>query len=350
MSENAIVVSNSFMEPVASVDQALVRYDKMKEFVSKILVENVDYGAIPGTGSKDVLLKPGAEKLSTFFGLHPIFEIIEKVEDWTGAEHGGEPFFNYVYRCNLLRNGETVGSGDGSCNSWEKKYRYRMDERVCPKCDGKFIIKGKEEYGGGWLCFRKKGGCGAKWNDGAQVIESQEIGMVKNPDPADQANTYLKMAQKRAMVAAVLVTVNASDYFTQDIDDYIPDGEYKDVTPDTKPDKKPDKKANGNGGELRDLKAIKAEMEKKAATYPDTYSFFDKGRNTLAAALDQFTSGRRKEVQVLLGLKESTKETSPALLQELYNWLRPSYDRDSKLFVISEQAEKELGLIVAQLE
>lgn len=37
---------------------------------------------------------------------------------------------------------------------------------LCPVCGVAAIIKGREEYGGGWLCFKKKGGCGAKWPDG----------------------------------------------------------------------------------------------------------------------------------------------------------------------------------------
>jgi hypothetical protein len=37
---------------------------------------------------------------------------------------------------------------------------------VCPVCGKDAVIKGKAEYGGGWLCFGKKGGCGAKWPEG----------------------------------------------------------------------------------------------------------------------------------------------------------------------------------------
>lgn len=38
--------------------------------------------------------------------------------------------------------------------------------RSCPEC-GKTasVIKGKEEYGGGWVCYKKKAGCGAKFYD-----------------------------------------------------------------------------------------------------------------------------------------------------------------------------------------
>src|SRR5205085_7043391 len=92
-------------------------------------------------------------------------------------------------------------------------------QRTCPACGQAAIVKGREEYGGGWLCFRKRGGCGAKYADGDGVIESQQTGRVFNPDIADQVNTIQKMAQKRALVGAVLLAVNASEFFTQDIED-----------------------------------------------------------------------------------------------------------------------------------
>jgi hypothetical protein len=39
----------------------------------------------------------------------------------------------------------------------------------CPKCKtARAVIEGRDEYGGGWVCFKKKGGCGAKWHDDAR--------------------------------------------------------------------------------------------------------------------------------------------------------------------------------------
>ncbi len=347
-----IVVANSFMEPVASVDQALARYQKVKEFVSKILKEDVDFGTIPGTGSKPALLKPGAEKLSTFFGLHPIFEILEKTEDWTGDQHGGEAFFYYMYRCNLLRNGEIVGSGDGSCNSWEKKYRYRMTERICPDCGHTPVIKGKQEYGGGWLCWAKKGGCGNKWLIGDPVIADQKVDVVKNPDPADQVNTYLKISQKRSMVAAVLVTVNASDYFTQDIEDYIPEGTYKDVTEEAAPKQAPvPKKKSDNSKRPWQPDKLREMLRKKADTYPKDYVVDEKARQQFAAALDQFTVGKRKPVQVELGLLESTKDSDQCYLQAVMDWLCASWNSDLQSYLVEKPVVlEELALVVAQFD
>lgn len=216
----ATLDQSQFM-PAMSIELAVERYNTITEFVSRVLRRDVDYGTIPGT-EKLTLLKPGAEKLTTFFGLSTRFQVIERIEDWTGAEHEGEPFFYYLYRCQLYRGDLLVAEADASCNSRETKYRYREAQRICPSCQQAAIIKGREEYGGGYICFRKKGGCGAKFSTGDAAIEGQQTGRIFNPDIADQVNTIQKMSQKRALVAATLLAVNASEFFTQDVEDMIP--------------------------------------------------------------------------------------------------------------------------------
>jgi hypothetical protein len=207
--------------PAMSIQQAVERHRAISAFVKQVMKPEVDYGKIPGAGEKLNLLKPGAEKLCTLFGLSKRFTVAEKIEDWSGDEHNGEPFFYYLYRCHLYRGDLLVAESDGSCNSFESKYRYRNAGRTCPQCGAAAIIKGKEEYGGGWVCFKKKEGCGAKFPDGDQQIEGQAAGKVANPDVCDQVNTIQKMAQKRALVAATLLAVNASDFFTQDVEDGV---------------------------------------------------------------------------------------------------------------------------------
>lgn len=204
--------------PIMDMATARQRRAVLVDFVRDLMIEGTDFGTVPGT-TKPTLLKPGAEKLTTFFGLSPSFVPIESLEDWQGADHGGEPLFAYRYKCQLFRGNLLVGEGVGSCNSWEKKYRFRAANRRCPKCGQEAIIKGREEYGGGWLCFAKKGGCGSKWPDGAAEIEGQTAGLVKNDNPHDQVNTIDKMAQKRALIAAALIAINASEFFTQDLED-----------------------------------------------------------------------------------------------------------------------------------
>ncbi|HYN88260.1 MAG TPA: hypothetical protein VER55_07010 [Ardenticatenaceae bacterium] len=233
MGTELVEVEHDRLTPVFSIEEAVARFDAVVEFVQTVMKPDVDFGVIPGT-SKPSLLKPGAEKLCTLFGFTSRFEIVEMIEDWTGESFGGEPLFYYLYRCQLWRGDLLVAQADGSCNSWETKYRYRKADRLCPICGQAAIIKGRPEYGGGWLCFAKKGGCGAKFKDSDQRIESQEVGRVPNRDIADQVNTIQKMAQKRSLVSAVLIAVNASEFFTQDMEDLgFVDGDFREIAAST---------------------------------------------------------------------------------------------------------------------
>lgn len=251
--------------PAMSIESALARWDAIKAFISKIMAEGEDYGTIPGS-KKPSLLKPGAEKLTAFFGMVPTFEIDQRIEDWDGSDHNGEPFFYYRMTCRLSRNGVLMGSGQGSCNSREAKYRWRDAERKCPSCGSPAIIKGKAEYGGGWLCFRKKGGCGAVFPDGAAQIESQQTGRIPNPDIADTVNTILKMAEKRAKVDAVLNTTGASQFFTQDVEDLpLSDDAYVSYSPTPKTE--PPRTAQEAVAE-RKIAQLAAESRRRDAEFP----------------------------------------------------------------------------------
>lgn len=223
---NELAVKQSYQ---SQIQAAVERYNMTVEYVKTIMKEGKDFGAVPGT-DKPTLLKPGAEKLSSLFNLYPVFRPTDKLLDWDNG------LFFYQYEASLVhrQTGEIWGTGLGSCNSRESKYQYRKGERTCPTCGKATIIKGKQEYGGGWICFAKKGGCGAKFKDGDQAIESQVTGRVINPDIPDLVNTIDKMAQKRALVAAALIACNASEFFTQDVEDmgfvgdYVP-GEWREV-------------------------------------------------------------------------------------------------------------------------
>ncbi|HYO62838.1 MAG TPA: hypothetical protein VER08_04195, partial [Pyrinomonadaceae bacterium] len=100
--------------PAMSIEVAVERYSAVTEFIGRVLRRDVDYGRIPGT-DKLTLLKPGAEKLTTFFGLSTRFQLLERIEDWTGDAYGGEPFFYYLYRCQLSRGDLLIAEADGSC-------------------------------------------------------------------------------------------------------------------------------------------------------------------------------------------------------------------------------------------
>ena len=194
------------------VEDVIAQVQKIQAVMAKVMKEGEHYGVIPGTGTKPSLLKPGAEKLLLTFRFDPEYEATETYD----GKH-----LTIVSRCTLyhITSGQRMGSGMGSCSTKESKYAYRYAARKCPTCGKEAIIKGKEEYGGGWVCFKKKDGCGAKFKDGDAAIESQETGRVPNEDLADQYNTVLKMANKRSLVAAVLNVTAASDIFTQDLED-----------------------------------------------------------------------------------------------------------------------------------
>ena len=120
--------------PAMSMEVALARRAAIVDFTRKIMVRDQDFGEIPGT-SKPTLLKPGAEKLCNFFGLELEFTPVVDEIDWTGAQHGGETFCYMRYRCRLLRQGRIPGVGEGSCNSWESRYRYRWVSTECIRED-----------------------------------------------------------------------------------------------------------------------------------------------------------------------------------------------------------------------
>jgi hypothetical protein len=206
------------IEPQASAPAPLSARDVMghiglvQEVMRAAMREGEHYGVIPGTSGKPTLLKAGAEKLSLTFKLRPKFTI-ERIDGDGGHRE-------YIVTCDMYdASGGHQGQGVGSCSTMESKYRYRKQERACPQCGKTSITKGKAEYGGGWICWKKKAGCGAKFPDGASEIEKQEAGKIENPDIADTYNTVLKMAKKRAQVDATLTATAASDLFTQDLED-----------------------------------------------------------------------------------------------------------------------------------
>lgn len=322
-----------FITPVADLSQALQRYQLMKDFIGNILRENVDFGIIPGT-EKPTLFKPGAEKLSTFFGLFPTFQIVEKVLDWSGEQHAGEPFFYFHYRCSLIKNGVVVAEGEGSSNSWEKKYRWRDSKRACPVCGSHAIIKGKEEYGGGWICFAKMGGCGAKFSKNDPKIINQEIGQIKNPDIADIVNTLQKMGQKRSFVAAVLLAVNGSEYFNQDIEDFI-DSTWieKDEPAVEKPaSRNPEKPVKEERPWKPDVlkKMLLAKAETKPAV-PSTEQV-----QAIAACLEYILKSKGARYEFLSWVSgkpvKSSKDMDDNLLAALSAYLDPKYDKNGGVF------------------
>lgn len=218
----AEVVQVTPTELNAALPAIVDRYMAVRAFAQSVLQPGTDYGKIPGCGDKDTLLLPGAQKIRDFFGLHIELHLEEKVQDWTGKDHNGEPFFFYLTRACVYRNGQLTATAYGSCNSWEKKYRWREAKRQCPNCGSEALRKSKNP-GEGWYCWAKIGGCGAKFGETDERISSQKVGLERNPDIYDLPNTLIKMSNKRAFVSGVLYATGLSEFFTADIEDFASD-------------------------------------------------------------------------------------------------------------------------------
>lgn len=174
--------------PIAGPSELVAYHREVAKLITDSLDAGVDYGVVPGT-DKPTLLKPGAERLCLAFGARPEYRLVESTVDhdrvvqWTKrkkrwfngangreweweAESGeSQGLYRYVYECSIVRNDGRIimGMGHGVCSTMETKYVDR---------------------------------------------------------PRDCENTVLKMAQKRAFVAAVLNAFGLSNRFTQDVEEW----------------------------------------------------------------------------------------------------------------------------------
>jgi hypothetical protein len=215
--------------PTLSVTQVKNRLDNITELMKSAMVPAVDFGAIPGTAGKPTLLKPGAEKLCVMFQLAPAY----RTEKTFHAD--GHLTVECVCVVHHAPTGGVLGEASAMCTTREAKYAYRKAERVCPECGKAAIIKGKAEYGGGWLCWKKKDGCDAKFDDDDSAITGQSVGRVPNPDLADAYNTVLRIAEKRALVAAVRLVTGASAIFDEEQAEHEPAAESSPAPAASKP-------------------------------------------------------------------------------------------------------------------
>ncbi len=118
-SDSAAAPPDVFPDFAISLEEANRRVGMLKEFVRDHMVEGEDYGIIPGTSTKPTLFKPGAEKLNAIFGLAPVVEITNRVEDWDKG------FVAYEVKVTLLnkRTTNVEAEGVGNCNSRERRYK-----------------------------------------------------------------------------------------------------------------------------------------------------------------------------------------------------------------------------------
>ncbi|MRW88817.1 hypothetical protein GJ699_02330 [Duganella sp. FT80W] len=167
------------------------RVNLVQEVMRAVMKEGVHYGKIPGT-PKPTLYKAGAEVLCVAFRIAPSYRVDDLGEDG-------------IARCRVTcvgthqTTGIVLGEGVGECSSAEEKYKWR--KAICT-----------EEFDVTPETMRR-----------IKFAKGERGAIYKNPqvrtEAADQANTVLKMASKRAHVAMTLTVTGASDMFSQDIED-----------------------------------------------------------------------------------------------------------------------------------
>ncbi len=178
-------------EPLAlTAAQIRTHINLIQQVLKSVMKKDVHYGVIPGT-SKPTLYKPGAEYIMVLFRLNgkPIIEDLS-TED------------AIRYRVSIQVTHQVtkneIGWGVGECSSDEEKYKWKkayLEEYNATPEDRrrlKYYAEGKP----------------------AMQVRTQ---------PADIANTILKMAKKRALTDATLTCTAASDVFDQDLED-MPEG------------------------------------------------------------------------------------------------------------------------------
>lgn len=164
----------------------------VQEVMKAVMKPGVHYGTIPGTGNKNTLLKPGAEVLCMAFRVADTYE----VEDLSTDDM-------IRYRVNCIGthqvNGVVLGSGLGEASSSEEKYKWR--KAIC-----------KEEFDATPANMRR-----SKFgkSSGGGFYKQDQV----RTEPADLANTVLKMANKRAKVAMTINVTACGDMFNQDLED-----------------------------------------------------------------------------------------------------------------------------------
>lgn len=200
-----------------TVDELHRNLEFIRDVMRREMRDGTDYGKVPGCGDKPSLLQPGAQKLLMTFNL------TERVKKETLREFPGF-HREYEFTVTVASQNGKEWDGVGTCSTLEAKYRYRKAERKCPKCGHATIIAENPKFlkpgqVAGWLCWKKKGGCGASFAPADPSIAGQPGGTTENENPADCWNTVRKMAFKRALVAAAINATNTSELWTQDIED-----------------------------------------------------------------------------------------------------------------------------------
>jgi hypothetical protein len=231
----------------------------IQEVMAAVMKKDTHYGVIPGCKLPS-LYKAGSEVLLATFRI----AVSVRVEDLSTPDC-------VRYRVSVIgthqQSGIVVGEGIGECSSDEGKYRWRrcyLREEFEATPESRRRIKFVENKNGG------------------KPYENMEV----RTEPADVANTILKMAKKRAQIDMTLTATAASDIFTQDIED-LPEelrGEVGEGHRSSKP-----------------AAAQKASTPERDKIVADLYLIAEQGMEALTTAWGALTEEARKSVGAEFG-------------------------------------------------
>lgn len=176
-------------------EEVVARARRIQEVMKALMKDGTHYGTIPGT-PKPTLYKAGSELILMTFR---IAAVPGDIIDLSTAD---EVRYRVTMRGIAQGSGELLGEAAGECSSGEEKYCWRR-----PVCDQEWAEAAEDRRREKWM----------RGKDGpfkAKQVRTQ---------PADVANTILKMAMKRAQIAMTLVATACSDIFAQDLED-LPEG------------------------------------------------------------------------------------------------------------------------------
>lgn len=234
----------------------------IQEVMAATMIKDIHYGTIPGT-PKPTLYKAGSEKILTTFR---IAAYPKEVDDLSTHD---EARFRVKVHGIHQPTGMLIGVGIGECSSNEEKFKWRK-----PVCDQEFDETPED---------KKR----SVWKKGNPPYQIKQI----RTNPADVANTILKMAKKRAQIDMTLTATAASDVFDQDLED-LPEGmelgEKK--APLKEPQKKaPEKKDDAPLVETVKIQSVgsKAGKKKDGADYT-IYTVIDEAGEKYATFSDTF--------------------------------------------------------------
>lgn len=152
-----------------------------------------DYGIIPGTGKKPSLWKAGSEQILAMFeiAVEPVVEDLSTEDCYR---------YRVTTRLTHAPTGNFLGAGVGEASTDETKYKWK---RTYNKLEFENTPADRRR-----IKYSQYKDSNGMWKDTEEMQVRQE--------PADLANTILKMAKKRSQIDATLTVTGASSMFDQD--------------------------------------------------------------------------------------------------------------------------------------